>query len=163
MEYRTRAIIIVALAGLTLLGGAWYFFSHDFAARADERRVRSLVADFGARPKKVSLLSPEASSTIAAEYSAYVSPELIALWQKDPAQAPGRRTSSPWPDRIEITEIMRQGAGYIVQGAIILMTSEEAERGGNAGIIPVYLQIVRQDGAWKIVAYQEVATSTPAR
>lgn len=157
----TRNTIIAVLIGLFALGIAGYLFSGNVGQGRDERAVRSLIADFGKHMQKVSLLASDASSTIATEYAPFVSPDLIAAWQKDPTKAPGRTTSSPWPDHIEITQMTPQGAGYIVQGAIILMTSNEVEHGGNAGIIPVYIQVVRLDGKWQIVAYQEVATVLP--
>lgn len=164
MEPRTQTqttVVIVVLA-LVILGAVGYFFSDDVALRADERSVRTLITDFGTHLKNVSLLSPEAASTIEREYAPYASSALVELWKSDPSKAPGRRTSSPWPERIDITSLTPQGAGYVVQGAIIYMTSTEVDGGGNAGITPVYLQVVREDGGWQVVAYQEVATSTPS-
>ncbi|HOQ09731.1 MAG TPA: copper amine oxidase N-terminal domain-containing protein, partial [Syntrophomonadaceae bacterium] len=66
--------------------------------------VSKLVADFGQRLKNVSLLAPDdvVTKSIKENYAEYVSPELLAQWQKDPANAPGRLTSSPWPERIDI-------------------------------------------------------------
>lgn len=157
MTDSTRNIIIGVVLALVVLGTLGYVFSDDVARRADERAVRSFVEDFGGHLQKVSLLSPEASSTIVREYEAFASPALIALWQSDPSKAPGRLTSSPWPDHIEITQLMPQGAGYLVQGAVVFMTNGEE---GSAGITPVYIQVVRVDGEWQIVAYQEVADTS---
>ncbi|HEY4499266.1 MAG TPA: hypothetical protein VJH94_04375, partial [Candidatus Paceibacterota bacterium] len=121
-----------------------------------------VVKEFGLELQKVSLLDPSASSTIAALYSPYVAPELVAVWQKNPEGAPGRLTSSPWPDRIEVVRTTPQGEGYIMQGAVILMTSAEKE-GENAGIVPVIIQVVSRDGKWLIAAYQEqkLTANTP--
>ncbi len=52
----------------------------------------------------------------------------------NPATAPGRETSSPWPDRIEVVDIAQQPNGTITARALLIwMTSEEVAHGGNAG------------------------------
>lgn len=155
MNISKHAVIVVVL-GLIVLAVVGYVFSDDIALRADERQVRSLVQAFGEHLQKVSLLSADAPSVIASEYADFASPALIALWQSDPSKAPGRTVSSPWPDRIEITQLSPQGAGYLVQGAIVFMANGDE---GTAGITPVYLQVVRESGEWRIVAYQEVAAT----
>jgi len=128
-----------------------------------EAAARAVVKDFGGELQKVSLLDPSASSTMAVQYSPYVVPELLAAWQKDPESAPGRLTSSPWPDRIEVVQTTPQGAGYVMQAAVLLKTSAEAE-GENAGIVPVIIQVVQREGKWLIAAYQEqkLTADTPA-
>lgn len=77
---------------------------------AAEPEVSAVVAAFGARLKNVSLLAPDAAEQIEAQYAGLVSDELIAAWQADPTQAPGRLTSSPWPDRIEVNAIEQVSA-----------------------------------------------------
>ncbi len=150
LSIRTTAALLFLCAAIAAVG---YFFWDEISIRANERGVRSLVEDFGERMQKVSLLSPDAPDSIASEYRDFVSPALIALWQSDPSKAPGRTTSSPWPDRIEITQMVPQGAGYLVQGALVFLAEGSEE---SAGITPVYIQVVRESGEWKIVAYQEV-------
>jgi hypothetical protein len=128
-----------------------------------EAAAQGVVKGFGSELQKVSLLDPSASSTMAEHYAQHVTPELLALWQSDPEHAPGRLTSSPWPDRIEIVQMTPQGESYVMQAAVLLMTSAEAE-GENAGIIPVIIQVVPRDGKWFIAAYQEqkLTANTPA-
>lgn len=152
---RENRIVIFVIGGIVLLGAIFYF-----AVGSDENAAKKVVTDFGSKLQQVSLLSAEASSSMASMYGPYVDTALLSAWQKDPRHAPGRLTSSPWPDRIEVVSIAPQGSGFVVQGAVVLMTSEEKEKGGYVGFVPVMIQIVPEDGSWHIVAYQEQATST---
>jgi hypothetical protein len=88
-----------------------------------------------------------------------VDPGLLARWEADPSQAPGRHTSSPWPDHIQITQVTQQAASYLVQGAEILKTSADT---GNSysGFVPIIAQVVKENGQWRVAAYQEIATSS---
>ncbi|HUO50109.1 MAG TPA: hypothetical protein VMU25_00850 [Candidatus Paceibacterota bacterium] len=146
-------IVVVAVIGTTLLVAS--FLNNGASQEIQKGEVSSLVTSFGKQLQKVSVLSPDASSTMATVYGAYASPQLLHDWQKNPATAPGRTTSSPWPDHIDITSINPQGSGFIVNGNIVLMTSNETAHGGNAGLIPVVMLILNQNGKWQIVAYQE--------
>ena len=154
MDTSTRNTIIIVIAALILLGTAGYFFSGNFIASADKRAIRALVANFGIHLQKVSLLGPDASSTVATEYSPYVAPELLAVWQKDPVYAPGRRASSPWPDHIEIDSITPAvNDQYTVSAKIIMMTSNEVAHGGNAGTVPILIQLGKVSGNWEIIGF----------
>src|SRR3989344_1991660 len=160
-SFSNRNIVVaIAVACIALLVALWFVFG---VPAGREAAARGVVEEFGLELQKVSLLDPSASSTIAARYSPYVAPELVAVWQKNPEGAPGRLTSSPWPDRIEVVRTTPQGEGYIMQGAVILMTGAEKE-GENAGIVPVIIQVVSRDGKWLIAAYQEqkLTANTPA-
>jgi len=121
--------------------------------------ARSSVTQFGLEMQKVSLLSPDASSTIATIYGPLATKEMIRAWQEDIEHAPGRLTSSPWPAGIDIINISKQGSGYIVSGNVVFATSD-----GVVGTTPVVIQVVPVDGKWLIGAYQEqVATTTKAK
>ncbi|MBV9159122.1 MAG: hypothetical protein JO019_00825 [Candidatus Kaiserbacteria bacterium] len=154
-----RNVMIAALAALVILIGIAVYL-HGDAFGSGDAKARETVTTFGAQLQMVSLMAPDASSTIASVYGPYVTPELLAAWEKNPSKAPGRETSSPWPDRIEITQVAPQGSGYIVHGEMVMMTSNEIEHGGDAGRVPVVLQVVPQDNSWRIAAFQEIATST---
>src|SRR5690348_5068827 len=67
-----------------------------------ERAVRRLVRLFGSRMQTVSLLAPDsiAASRLQEAYGTLVTPDLLSDWMARPTAAPGRRVSSPWPDRI---------------------------------------------------------------
>jgi hypothetical protein len=143
-------IVVVAAAAIiaVLMGGG------ASSPASQENAASSTVAAFGKTLQQVSLLAPDASSTIASTYAPYVDPALLTQWEANPQSAPGRVTSSPWPDHIAITSITPQGQGYVVNGQLVFMTSNEVEHGGNADTTPVVLQLVRENNRWMIVAFQ---------
>ncbi len=136
------AIIIVLVGALLIKNGG---FGIDPASSA-----RTVVEEFGAQQQKVSLLEPQASSTMAEAYGPFVAPDLLAHLQADLDRAPGRRTSSPYPDHIDITTITKQGAGYIVSGSVVHMSAT-----GESGRTPVIMQVIPHEGRWIIAAYEE--------
>ena len=116
----------------------------------DEDAVNRLVEDFGKKLQLVSLLAPEnvLGESMQENYGEFVSPTLLEQWLKDPVNAPGRLTSSPWPDRIEIlgTEKISEGA-YEVKGEIIEVAN------GNDEIVakrPITLVVEKIDRKWLI-------------
>lgn len=123
------AVVLIAGAGLYAL-----MQRTPVPPVSDESSVQSLVAEFGGRLKNVPLLAPQAElvTTMQSEYGHLVTPVLITSWLADPKNAPGRVTSSPWPDRIDVTRIQDVGAAYRVEGHIIEVTSE----GGGIGELP---------------------------
>jgi len=127
-------------------------------ARADSITVRNAVLDFGTRLKQVPLLAPDTTrmSAMQRHYSGLVSPMLIQRWAKSSAGAAGRRTSSPWPDRIEIANISRKSARvFLVDGAIVERTSSDSA--GISERIPVRLAVWKGAGKWLITSYDEGA------
>jgi len=96
--------------------------------------AENAVVGLGQQLNKVSLLAPDASSTMEEFYGPYVAPDLLAKWEADPSKAPGKQTSSPWPDHIQVTDVQKNGDAYAMQGQIVLMTSNEVEHGGIAGV-----------------------------
>ena len=111
-----------------------------------------MVEDFGSTLKNVSLLAPRdlVIEAIEANYSPYVTDELMQSWLAHPRRAPGRTTSSPWPERIEITEVVRLSEGeFSVKGRIVEVTSSEA--GGGAAVYrPVELIVRKVGNKWLI-------------
>lgn len=123
-----------------------------------EQQVREVVQEFGSRMKNVSLLAPTVKEDIRAQYEEYVSPEIMTYWQENPLNAPGRRSSSPWPDRIEIQEVTRlEDGAYDVQGVVIEITSTEEATGGAASQYQIALKLREVSGAWIITGYQSLA------
>lgn len=123
----------------------------------DKTKIKEVVTLFGSRLKNVSLTQDEEllKEAIRAEYGELVSPLLLERFLEDPTHAPGRLTSSPWPERIEILDMYRSGDYYDVSGEIIFWTSEEATEGdGDAGKEPLFLTLVNVDGKWLIAEYQ---------
>ena len=116
----------------------------------DEDAVNRLVEDFGKKLQLVSLLAPEnvLGESMQENYGEFVSPTLLEQWLKNSINAPGRLTSSPWPDRIEIlsTEKISEGA-YEVKGEIIEIAN------GNDEIVakrPITLVVEKIDRKWLI-------------
>lgn len=120
---------------------------NDSAVQSDS--VRKIVVNFGETLKKVSLLSPAFKKQMRQHYAAYVTEELLSKWMAHPKRAPGRLTSSPWPERIDIAEVKRINAQqYIVNGQIILLTSVEktSEADDRAGSKPIKLAVEKIGG-----------------
>lgn len=114
-----------------------------------EGDVRTTVAQFGNQLNTVSLLSPNAAGDIEKVYKPYVTEELLASWIVNPLSAPGRMTSSPWPDHIEAdTVTMNEDGSYTVLGRIMLKTAT-----GDAGIIPITLTVTDVNGSFLISAF----------
>jgi len=120
-------------------------------AEGDAGAVSDVVTNFGQALKSVSLLSPDAADEMAQNYGDFVTPELLEKWQADPDNAPGRLTSSPWPDRIEIDSTDRLSDDqYEVAGKIIELTSVEVENGAAAARRAVTLTVTRSGDQWLI-------------
>lgn len=124
-----------------------------------ESAVRELVAEFGGKLQRVSLLAPSdaVKESLQKEYGALVSPNLLARWQADPEHAPGRLTSSPWPDRIEVESVEAAPDGsYQVKGYVVEVTSVEKENGGAAARYPVTLTAGKVGDRWLITGFEQV-------
>ena len=121
---------------------------------AEEATASQLVVTFGSHLKNVSLLAPNASTTIASEYGNYIDPALLVTWQANPSIAPGRETSSPSPDHIEISSVQPSAGGYMVQGNIMMVTSS-----GSAGSIPFSAMVQLEGGQWYITSFVQSATT----
>ncbi len=127
----------------------------DVPDEGDETAVSNLVLDFGKRLQLVSLLAPGdvLRESMKENYADLVSPALLEKWQNDPASAPGRLVSSPWPDRIEIKSVEKLSEDtFRVKGEIIEITSEEQSTGGAAAKRPITLEVKKIDGRWLIDA-----------
>ena len=148
---------------------AWannYHFGTPFATPCDHSRetdvqdeegaVRYVVESFGKRLQSVSIPSPDAAQAIREQYAEWISLELLEAWTEEPSRAPGRIVSSPWPDHIEITALVKEGADrYAVTGFVVEITSVELGNGGAAAKIPVHLVVEKQEGRWLITGYVE--------
>lgn len=143
------------VGALLVLGGLVYSYigTHPQGVLDGEREgdVRTLIGAFGNQLDTVSLFAPDAAEEIRAAYGPYATPELIDAWIADPMRAPGRLTSSPWPDHIDITSVtMTSPTSYMVEGTIALVTS-----GGDAGTVPVSITVEEREGRFLITAYAE--------
>jgi hypothetical protein len=145
-------IIIAVIVGLMALF-IIYSINNDNSLNDENHDVIKLVEEFGGTLKNISLLAPkdEVIKAIEDNYSPYVTEELLRKWINNPRTAPGRISSSPWPERIEIGEIERLSDGeYSVKGKIIEVTSTEAGSGGAAAFRTVELIVRRVGNNWLI-------------
>lgn len=141
---------VLVLAGLAYS----YIGSHPQGIIDGEHEgdVRTTIAQFGNQLNSVSLLAPTAAEDIERTYGPFVAPELLASWVANPESAPGRQTSSPWPDHIEVDSVTKNETGnYDVAGRIILKTST-----GDAGSVPVSITVSDVGGSFLITRYEEV-------
>ena len=123
------------------------------AEQNDQKAVSALVTDFGSKLAMVSLQAPvdAVKKSIQENYGSYVSSGLMEKWMAYPLQAPGRLTSSPWPDRIEILSTGKVAAdSYEVKGEVVEVTSREKTSGGDAARYPITLQVKKYDERWLI-------------
>lgn len=133
------------------------------AAACDEAAARGVVEQLGARMKDVSLLAPDTilGREMRRAYGEIVTPQLLDLWLRDPAAAPGRQVSSPWPERIEIRSIVNAAdaadPGCRVEGDVVFITSTD-DAGSAAARVPVTIS-VRQSDRWRISAYAADAST----
>lgn len=122
-----KALAILAVIVLSGAAIATYFLAGWPTALEDQDAARAVVEEFGTKMQKVNILGDKtmAADAIAREYGTLVTPALLAKWQNDPQQAPGRVTSSPWPDRVEITGVERESRSrYIIEGQVVEVTNE---------------------------------------
>ena len=121
------------------------------------QQIAEVVQGIGARLQQVSLLSPTAAEDIQTHYADFVAPALLDQWAAEPSQAPGRVTSSPWPDRIEIQSMEKTAENeMVVKGNIIEVTSVEVNSGGAAATIPVEITLQKDDqGKWWITGWKK--------
>jgi glycine cleavage system H lipoate-binding protein len=115
--------------------------------------IVNLVKSFGEKLKMVSLLAPEdmVKDSIKEYYGEFVSPGILEKWLNDPAKAPGRTISSPWPECIDIISAEKlSDTEYEVKGNIIKVTSVELAEGGIAASRPAKFLVRNIDGKWLI-------------
>lgn len=115
-----------------------------------EAEVTALVEAFGTHLQQVSLLAADANEQILTQYAEFVAPELLEQWAASPETAPGRVTSSPWPERIEVNSVIPQGAGYLVDALVVEVTSE-----GESGRYAALFTVEQVEGQWMITAYTQ--------
>ncbi|NYB72952.1 protease complex subunit PrcB family protein [Sedimentibacter hydroxybenzoicus DSM 7310] len=134
----------------------WDLSGNELSDEAERNEVINLVQNFGGQLKMVSLLAPEdiIKENMEKYYCEYVTSKLIEDWLDNPAKAPGRLLSSPWPERIDILEIEKLSEDeYEVKGNIIELTSAELKEGGIAVGKPITLNIKKYDEKWVIDAF----------
>jgi hypothetical protein len=152
-------LLVVALGAAVALGYFKPAPPTTSVSNADDMAVRTFVIEFASKFKNVSLLADDVSDQLAKEYSTYVSPELLAKWQSKEESAPGRYTSSPWPDRIEVVEVVPESPGtYRVEGNVIEIANVDTPMEPVA-IYPLTLQVKKEGNGFKVIALSKGAYS----
>jgi hypothetical protein len=156
---RVIAVVSAILVTTVVASHSWAQPPTAVPRSADQKQlVRTVVTEFGKRLRMVAALAPRevADKAMDEEYSPFVSADLLTTWKKNPEKAPGKRTSSPSPERIDISSIRSKGhRAYLVKGKVILLTSQERRDGGVFQANPVTMTVAQQHGKWVIMAYQE--------
>lgn len=119
----------------------------------DEDAIKDLVTQFGSKLQNVSLLAnkKDIKKSMDENYRDFVTEELLSEWINEPMNAPGRLTSSPWPDRIEIIKIKKlKDNTYNVKGEIIEITSEEKDKNEAVSKRSIALILKKMDNRWLI-------------
>jgi hypothetical protein len=96
-----------------------------------------------------------------AQYTQLVTPALLEAWLVEPASAPGRQVSSPWPDGIAIRSIDPAAVGCRVEADVLYITSADTAAALGAPE-RVSISVSDMDG-WRISAYEVSARRVPAR
>ena len=118
-----------------------------------EEQVKAVVEGFGQKLKLVSVLAPPevVKEDIQKHYGEFVTPELLARWLDDPSNAPGRLTSSPWPERIDLLALEKVAEDvYKVKGEVVEVTSAGVGKENVVDRIPVTLMVKKVEGRWLI-------------
>jgi hypothetical protein len=147
--------LLIAVVGLIVIGAIIVFWpkGEEVDLIAEEEGVQELVTEFGERLKNVSLTAADAADQIRSEYSAFVSEDLLSQWAEDPQSAPGRLTSSPWPERIAVQRTRKESNQYIVEGEVIYLSSQDIVQGGASSRQPVTLLVEQENDTWRITSY----------
>lgn len=155
----TRTRIIIGAVALVALA-AVAFLAYLLIQSNGEARARIVATEFVQQMQNVPLTAEaeEVTAAIRQYYAPYVTPELLDAWIADPATAPGRAASSPWPDRIFIKSVTEQGASFAINADVLYVTSVEAESPEEdaAGVMVVTMLVTRTDDGYRISAFEEL-------
>lgn len=127
-------------------------------ATGQEGEARRVVTEFGKVLGQVSVLAPRltAAATIERVYAPFIAGDLLARWKRAPDKAPGKTTSSPSPERIDITSVTASVPdGFVVTGTVIMLTAKERRDGGVFASNPVTLTLAHRKGRLLITSYDE--------
>jgi len=161
MKINKKTIIVIILILVVALGGIFLLNNSQKKEKInqEQEQVKNIIIEFGKAMRSVPLAASEDIIIKAIEnnYSDFISPDLLASWVNNPLSAPGRLTSSPWPDRIEIFSLSKnQDGSYVAQSNVIEMTSRELVVGGVADMYGVTIIIQKQDGKWLITQFKKL-------
>jgi hypothetical protein len=144
---RTSLIVLIFIVIVAV--GAYLVFVNP--AASDAALARAAVTNFGSHLADVSLLatSTDVVDAMHNSYAPYVDANLLAAWDANPAGAPGRLTSSPWPARIDtVSSALNADGTYTVRGTVAEETST-----GPSGTYPVTATVANENGTWLITQF----------
>jgi hypothetical protein len=160
---KARILIIGGIVVLLILSAVvfWYLRQPEPPQSLTNGQfgVAAITNAFGANLKMVSLTAEPGliASSMDSYYKPYVTPQLLAKWKANPTIAPGKRTSSPYPEKIEITSVTQLSKKqYEVVGTVA-----EVVTGSNGALTPVEtytlkLKLKYDDGIWLISDVQKI-------
>lgn len=121
---------------------------------ASDYEAREVVIAFGEALAKVDKNAPHDvfEGLLKENYGSYVSEELLARWLAEPSSAPGRYSSSPWPERIEIKDVTKAGPNRFEVSADIVEVATGEGSIEDAWRIGIVLTVDRIDGRWLITS-----------
>jgi hypothetical protein len=148
---RQTTVISLIIAVVLIAGGLAYYRQYQQGQDiANDSSIRTVVTQFGTTMQKVSLSAPDAVQQIGNAYSPYASEALVNKWKQQKEFAPGRGTSSPYPDHIDIISLEKAPNNtYLVKANVIEMTST-----GIAGQFPLTLTMGKAQNQWVITSYE---------
>jgi hypothetical protein len=124
--------------------------------------VRDITHQFGEKIQTVSLTSSTSvrNEQLQTAFGDLVTANLLKQWKERSTNVPGKKTSSPWPDHIDISSVIpRSPTRYEVTGYIIYLTSDQALQGGETRREPITLTLEQVGTAWNIVAVETKLTN----
>ncbi len=156
--WKRYALVLVTLIISSALAYGYWLYSRSQSSSSDTAQVRITVAGLGDELQKVPLIASKDIVAFAMNryYAPFVQPDLLKKWEADPLNAPGRVTSSPWPDRIDITETRKNKDGTFTVGAnIIEIANSEKGPAKVVQSIPVRFTLTQGPDGWQITGYEK--------
>lgn len=151
-----RYLIILLVAVVAAATAFWYY--HGRQEHGNTAQARIVVAGLGDNLQKVPLVASKEIVAFAMDqyYAFYVHPDLLAKWKADPLNAPGRLTSSPWPDRIDVKNAVKNADGTFTVDAEIVEIANGASGKQEANRIPVRFVLTLGPDGWQITDYKKL-------
>ncbi|MDB5195263.1 MAG: hypothetical protein JWO84_447 [Parcubacteria group bacterium] len=155
-----KRYLIVLLAFVIASGAAYeyYWYQREHSSLSDHAQVRMTVSNLGDVLQQVPLIAPPDIVAFAMNkyYALYVRPDLLAQWEADPLHAPGRLTSSPWPDRIDTTSATKNKDGTYTVDATIVELANGAQGPQTADTIHARFTLSKGPDGWQITHYEKL-------
>jgi hypothetical protein len=157
---KTLQIIGIIVAVVIVGGAIWYSQAHQKSSNlvGGEYAVAGITNAFGANLKMVSLLADkdDVAASMDIHYKPFVTPELLAEWKADPTLAPGRQTSSPFPDKIEVASVSKiNSRTYKVTGNVLEVANGTKGSTQVVSVYPITLTYKNFDGTWLITELEK--------